>query len=74
MVLCVSNLTWSEGGATEDGSPMSSHPELELTDGWYRLRAQVDQPLARAIRKGVIRVGRKIAIAAARVSYITLRY
>lgn len=68
MVLCVSNVMWTEGGVTEDGLPVEPHPELEVTDGWYRLRAQVDQPLARAIRRGVIRVGRKIAVAGARVS------
>lgn len=67
MVLCVSNVTWSEAGLTEDGTPTEPHPELEVTDGWYRLRAQVDAPLARAIRKGTIRIGRKIGIAGARV-------
>jgi hypothetical protein len=66
MVLCVSGVTWPEG-ATDDSPPIESHPELEVTDGWYRLRAQVDQPLARAIRRGIIQVGRKIAISGARV-------
>lgn len=42
-------------------------PELEVTDGWYRLRAEVDAPLARAIRRGVIRAGRKISVADAKV-------
>ena len=42
-------------------------PELEITDGWYKLRAEVDGPLARAIRRGVIRVGRKIGVVDAKV-------
>jgi breast cancer 2 susceptibility protein len=52
--------------------PIESHPELELTDGWYRLKAQVDLPMARAVRKGVIRVGRKIGVAGARVCLFSL--
>ncbi|KAF9531916.1 hypothetical protein CPB83DRAFT_867793 [Crepidotus variabilis] len=67
LCLCISNIVWSPGGVTEDGLPIEPHPELELTDGWYRLRAQVDLPMARAVRKGVIRVGRKLGIAAARL-------
>jgi breast cancer 2 susceptibility protein len=67
MVLCVSNVTWSEAGKTEDGFPIDPQPELEVTDGWYRLRAKVDKPLSRAVRRGIIRVGRKIAVAGARV-------
>ncbi|OJA19125.1 hypothetical protein AZE42_02150 [Rhizopogon vesiculosus] len=68
MVLCVSNVTWSSAGENEDGFPAPSYPELEVTDGWYRLRARVDQPLARAIRKGHIKVGRKIAVTGAKLS------
>ncbi|KAF9502328.1 hypothetical protein BDN71DRAFT_1378343 [Pleurotus eryngii] len=68
MVLCVSNITWSEAAAQEDGTTTEPCPELEVTDGWYRLRARVDEPLARAIRAGTIRVGRKLAVAGARVS------
>ncbi|KAG1757223.1 hypothetical protein EDB19DRAFT_1656380 [Suillus lakei] len=68
MVLCVSNVTWSPAGESDDGFPIPSHPELEVTDGWYRLRARVDKPLARAIRKGHIKIGRKIAVTGARLS------
>lgn len=67
MILCVSNITWSEPGMTDDGMPIPPHPELEVTDGWYRLRAQIDAPLARAVRRGVICVGRKIGVVGARV-------
>ncbi|KAI9444587.1 hypothetical protein H4582DRAFT_2070318 [Lactarius indigo] len=51
----------------EDNLPVVPHPTLELTDGWYRLRARVDEILARAVRRGVIRVGRKIAISGASI-------
>ena len=67
MILCVSGITWSEGGMDEDGIPVPPHPKLEVTDGWYCLRAQIDDSLARAVRKGVLRVGRKIAVAGMRV-------
>jgi len=67
MVLCVSDILWSPAGITEDGLPIEPHPELEVTDGWYRLRAQVDLPMARAVRKGTIRIGRKIGVAGAKV-------
>ncbi|KAL1739850.1 hypothetical protein HDZ31DRAFT_48666, partial [Schizophyllum fasciatum] len=68
MVLAVSKITFSERGVDDDGIPLEPHPELEVTDGWYRLRAQVDEPIARAVRRGIIRVGRKIAVAGARLS------
>ncbi|KAJ6520132.1 hypothetical protein C8R45DRAFT_806075, partial [Mycena sanguinolenta] len=67
MVLCVSNITWSASGMTDEGIPIPPHPELEVTDGWYRLRAQVDAPMARAVRRGVIAVGRKIGVVSARL-------
>lgn len=52
---------------TEDGHPIDPHPELEVTDGWYRMRAEVDAPMARAVRRGIVCVGRKIGVAGARV-------
>lgn len=52
---------------TEDGVPVDPHPELELTDGWYRLRAQVDESMARAVRRGKVRAGRKVGVSGARV-------
>lgn len=64
MVVCVSAIMEDENG----------EPMLEVTDGWYRLRAEIDAPLARAVKKGAIRVGRKLAICGARVriSHINL--
>lgn len=66
MILCVSKVVWTEGRRNPDGS-VEDAPELEVTDGWYRLRAEVDAPLTRAIRKGVIKVGRKISIVDAKL-------
>ncbi|PCH34230.1 hypothetical protein WOLCODRAFT_135579 [Wolfiporia cocos MD-104 SS10] len=67
MVLCVSQITWHPGELDDDGNETGRIPELELTDGWYRLRATFDGPLERAIHRGVIRVGRKIAVSNARL-------
>ncbi|KAH9947131.1 hypothetical protein B0H21DRAFT_364507 [Amylocystis lapponica] len=66
MVLCVSNVTWPDAGVDEHGEPVKK-PEVEVTDGWYRLRAQLDDALERAVVKGVLRVGRKIAVSGARI-------
>lgn len=49
------------------------YPELEVTDGWYRLRAKIDAPMSRAVKRGIIRVGRKIGVAGARVETL-LKY
>ena len=55
-----------EGQRNPEGA-VERVPELEVTDGWYKLRAEVDAPLARAIRRGIIRVGRKIGVVDAKV-------
>ncbi|KAL4070686.1 BRCA2, oligonucleotide/oligosaccharide-binding, domain 1-domain-containing protein [Scleroderma citrinum] len=68
MVLCISDIIWPANSVDDNGQPATSHPELEVTDGWYRLRARVDGPLGRATRKGLIKIGRKIAIAGSKLS------
>lgn len=70
MVFCVSDIIWPSCDTHQNGNSGAQYPELEVTDGWYRLRARVDGPLTRAIRKGFIKVGRKIAVAAAKVNSI----
>ncbi|CCO29828.1 Breast cancer type 2 susceptibility protein homolog AltName: Full=Fanconi anemia group D1 protein homolog [Rhizoctonia solani AG-1 IB] len=57
IVLCVSNVQIENGG--EVG--------IELTDGWYRIRATTDKALTRAAKKGKLAAGRKIAVAGARL-------
>ncbi|KAH6917048.1 BRCA2, oligonucleotide/oligosaccharide-binding, domain 1-domain-containing protein [Coprinopsis sp. MPI-PUGE-AT-0042] len=61
LVLCVSKITWIEG-------ERDSYPELEVTDGWYRLPAQIDRAMEKALRKGTIRVGRKLATVGAKLT------
>ncbi|EUC56706.1 BRCA2, oligonucleotide/oligosaccharide-binding domain 1 protein [Rhizoctonia solani AG-3 Rhs1AP] len=41
--------------------------EIELTDGWYRIRTLGDKALARAAIKGKLAPGRKIAVTGARI-------
>ncbi|TBU29846.1 hypothetical protein BD311DRAFT_660398 [Dichomitus squalens] len=68
MVLCVSSIiTWAPAVVDSEGRPVEPHPELEVTDGWYRLRARVDRPLARAVRRGLIKVGTKLAVSGAKL-------
>ncbi|KLO09271.1 hypothetical protein SCHPADRAFT_574338 [Schizopora paradoxa] len=79
MVLCVSKIVWPDQvTSVQPSRPPSKKgkgkvvvadplPQLEVTDGWYRLRAQVDETLARACKKGTIRVGRKIAVVGAKL-------
>lgn len=58
MILCVTAIR---------SSPAHEIPTLELTDGWYRIDATIDTALARAIAKGKIRIGRKLAIMSSRL-------
>lgn len=67
MVLCISDIIHVTSGA-DSAVDITTKLDLEVTDGWYRLRAQVDETLTRAIRKGLLKVGRKIAVAGAKVS------
>ena len=62
MVLCISDVQLRE----------KDEVEIELTDGWYRIRTISDKVLARAAKKGKLVVGRKLAVAGARVRYIAL--
>ena len=64
MVLCSFEINWLAEGDLE-GSTMC--PEFVLTDGWYKVCAKTDQPLARAAQKGKIRVGCKLGIIGAQV-------
>lgn len=71
MVLCVSNMWWAPQEMSEDGTFLVlPRPTLELTDGWYRIRTEVDEALARAARRRRIRLGTKLIIAGAKVRSI----
>ncbi|KAG5733003.1 Breast cancer type 2 susceptibility like protein [Termitomyces sp. T112] len=68
MTLCVSDIFWGGSTYSNDNVYSDAHPELEVTDGWYRLRARIDAPMARAVRRGHIRIGRKFVFAGAHLS------
>lgn len=55
---------------TEEGEEVEGLPVFDVTDGWYVLRATVDEPMARAVKGGKLRVGSKIAVSGARVSSV----
>lgn len=62
MILCVFEISWPSESRSEKAAPV-----LVLTDGWYKIRAQVDVALVRAIKKRRIRVGSKLEIVGARL-------
>ncbi|KAJ3189862.1 Breast cancer 2, early onset [Gaertneriomyces sp. JEL0708] len=79
MILCVSRLGTTADvntqtskldpsvGKQDETSPTCSW-NLELTDGWYAIKARVDKPLLDVIRKGRIRPGMKLRIAGAQLA------
>lgn len=70
MILCVSLLLWDDPEdvyGENDGSTQVI-VGLELTDGWYRIRANIDKTLKSACERGKLIVGSKLAITGARVS------
>lgn len=50
----------------EAGGEKTSY-SIQLSDGWYRINAGADAPLTRAIERGKLRVGSKVAVSGARV-------
>lgn len=67
MVLCVTKITWHDGPRDDHGSSTDHWADVEMTDGWYRIRVAVDDPIERAIMKKHICPGRKLAVQNARV-------
>ncbi|KAG6551190.1 hypothetical protein Mapa_007426 [Marchantia paleacea] len=78
MVLCVSAVRsvrdiehfyeiWTENRDNAEGNKAKPPPAgvIELTDGWYRLNAHVDVPLARRIHSGKLKAGQKIVVCGA---------
>ncbi|KAI0654510.1 hypothetical protein C8Q70DRAFT_523623 [Cubamyces menziesii] len=69
MILSVSNIVIrGTPSRHRQGGSLETQPELEVTDGWYRLRANIDLPLARAVRRGRICIGTKLAVSGAKLS------
>ncbi|GES77689.1 breast cancer type 2 susceptibility protein [Rhizophagus clarus] len=70
MVLCVSDIIKEEVTHEEIGikeNACKTIYSLELTDMWYKILADVDQPLQRAISKSKIRIGYKLEICGAKI-------
>lgn len=74
MILTVSQVRWEDPTYSENLKPGEEAlwviVGLELTDGWYRIRANIDATLKSAIERGKLSVGTKLAISGARVRYI----
>ncbi|KAJ9127504.1 hypothetical protein QFC24_000913 [Naganishia onofrii] len=66
MILCVSGIISPPLALASEG-PMTQESILELTDGWYTIRANVDPPLSRALKTGKLRVGSKLGISGAKL-------
>ena len=67
MVLCVHQILRFDDAGEESASLV-----LQLTDGWYKIRAELDAPLRRAVERRKIRIGHKLAIACAKVRMMHL--
>lgn len=67
MILCVSGIVNTPADPASDGDHSTGKQVLELTDGWYSIRANVDPPMSRALKAGKLRVGHKIGVAGAKV-------
>lgn len=67
MHLCVTSIQWPDSDTEAEPSESPVSPFLELTDGWYRIKARTDAALATAVRCGRIKIGYKLAISGARV-------
>lgn len=67
MVLCVSGIHHPPPVLDEKDQPVPQRPYLDLTDGWYHIRALTDDCLVRAIQTGKIKVGRKLGISGAKL-------
>lgn len=66
LVLCVSDIISLSTNVSEtSGSKASSEDSnkvdtIELTDGWYAVKAQLDPPLLALVKSGRLTVGQKI--------------
>ncbi|XP_012996389.2 breast cancer type 2 susceptibility protein isoform X1 [Cavia porcellus] len=65
LVLCVSdivssNTNTSEGSGDKASADIKKAAVVELTDGWYAVRAQLDPPLTTLLKSGRLAVGQKV--------------
>lgn len=69
LVLCVTAIRKSPPNIDSKGIAVPVKPYLELSDGWYRIVAEIDDCMSRAIERGKIVVGRKLSISGAKVCF-----
>ncbi|XP_055398369.1 breast cancer type 2 susceptibility protein isoform X2 [Bubalus kerabau] len=68
LVLCVSEIISLSTDISEPSSSKTSSVDttkvavVQLTDGWYAIKAQVDPPLSALLKNGRLTVGQKIVI------------
>ncbi|XP_060250440.1 breast cancer type 2 susceptibility protein isoform X6 [Ovis aries] len=68
LVLCVSEIISLSTDISEPSSNKTSSVDatkvaiIQLTDGWYAIKAQVDPPLSALLKNGRLTVGQKIVI------------
>lgn len=79
MVLCVSSIQWFKApvpdvGARDAPPAGTMIAAMELTDGWYRIKATSDVVLSGAVTRGKLRVGCKIGLSGVRVSRFSSCY
>jgi len=67
LILYVADVTWQQASQLEDGTVVPMRPSLTVSDGWYSLSAQLDEPLVNAVKKGVLRRGVKFGTVGARL-------
>ncbi|KAF9074882.1 hypothetical protein BDP27DRAFT_1316125 [Rhodocollybia butyracea] len=67
MVLCISNIIWPDTLSSPDGQQVNHVPLLEVTDGWYRLKAKLDSTMISALDRRKLCIGRKIAVVGCRL-------
>lgn len=66
LVLCVSEIIPSSTNLSETSGSKTSSVEtnraatVELTDGWYAVKAQLDPPLSALLQSGRLAVGQKV--------------
>ena len=48
---------WTCAGGTDAGQGQGGGAQVEVTDGWYGVRAQLDAPLSALLASGRLRVG-----------------
>ncbi|XP_011920021.1 PREDICTED: breast cancer type 2 susceptibility protein isoform X1 [Cercocebus atys] len=68
LVLCVSDIISLSANISETSSNKTSSADtqkvaiIELTDGWYAVKAQLDPPLLAVLKNGRLTVGQKIIV------------